>query len=1452
MASAPSGNPYQQHPAADGGGSGLGSAGSGGFDINKLFSKPSSNPMTNMNVMPPPPQHQLQSAVSGGAGVSAVTANLGVSPSFPLPSSSPQYLTPSSSYPPPAGPYNPYQQHQFISPYPPPQPTAQLQQSHFLGNLQQQQQQQLHNRQPISSSYPSPASSIVPSPPFSPTPNPGGAVLMDILNGQTQQQHQQHHPGSGNLTLPFSSAGVSTVPTAPHVTLASPTQLPPGASPVRLLSTKLPKGRHLIGSQVVYDIDTRMQGEVQPQLECTPITKYASDPGLVLGRQIAVNRNYICYGLKPGSIRILNINTALRSLLRGHNQKVTDMAFFAEDVHLLASACVEGRIFIWKIDEGLDEEEKPKIFERITLALHIVGDGEPVHPSVCWHPHKQEILMVAIGNSVLKIDTIKVGKNGGFSGEKPLSCSISNLIDGVQFVGKHEGEVTGLSMCQWMTTRLASASSDGTVKIWDDRKSVPLSVLRPHDGRPVSSVSFLTASHRPDHIILITGGPLNQEVKVWASSSEDGWLLPSDSETWNCTQTLTLMSSAASLEDTFFNQAVALPRAGLFLLANAKKNAIYAVHIEYGPCPAATRMDYIAEFTVTMPILSLTGTSDSLLNGEHIVQVYCVQTTAIQQYALDLLQCLPPPIENVESEKSESNASRALDAVVSNASAATESSLGNKPIEISAGSTTSAQPPISSDVESTSVTSHHQNLGPSKDSNLPTLPSSGVEVKTTMAHSNAENISMLTPTPSSPRPSSKMSGLDNSSNSVDTGLHITDHADENPMAEYLLSHRPDMVKDNVAENSKLPENTRKGEKSIAQTDIAMVADPPVYKHPTHLVTPSEILSRAPSTDSALVSQGMSRGEPKVQDVIVSNDAESVEVVDVKVVEMGSKQNSGFDLNRESHITVPERKEKSFYSQASDLNLQMARDTEMESYAAVVARQANDDIVTKLPDKPANNTEDGERDSSKDSTQRVSEPETQAVQQSPSQVSKGKKQKGKNSQASALAATTSPFNSTDSSNEPGCSSGPHPNDASVSQISALQDTLDQLMNMQKEMQKQMNSMISVPVSKEGKRLEASLGRSVEKVVKANTDALWARFQEENAKREKLERERNQQLTNLMTNFINKDFPSALEKVLKKEVTAVGPAVARAISPVLEKTILSAIAESFQKGVGDKAVGQLERSVSSKLDTTVARQIQLQFQTSGKQALQDSLRSSLEASIIPAFEIACKAMFDKVDTTFQKGLASHISSAQQQFDSSHSSLAVALRDAINSASSITQTLSGELADGQRKILAFANSKAIQPSALSNGPLSSLHEMKEAPLDPTTELSRLIAEGKYDDAFTKALHRSDVSIVSWLCSQVDLKGILSMSPLPLSQGVVLALLQQLACDMINDTSKKVSWMADIAVAINPSDPMISMHVRPIFEQVYQILNHHRNLPTTAAGDVSNIRLLMYVINSVLMNCK
>nr|XP_025700122.1 beta-glucosidase 6 isoform X1 [Arachis hypogaea]XP_025700130.1 beta-glucosidase 6 isoform X1 [Arachis hypogaea]XP_025700138.1 beta-glucosidase 6 isoform X1 [Arachis hypogaea] len=86
------------------------------------------------------------------------------------------------------------------------------------------------------------------------------------------------------------------------------------------------------------------------------------------------------------------------------------------------------------------------------------------------------------------------------------------------------------------------------------------------------------------------------------------------------------------------------------------------------------------------------------------------------------------------------------------------------------------------------------------------------------------------------------------------------------------------------------------------------------------------------------------------------------------------------------------------------------------------------------------------------------------------------------------------------------------------------------------------------------------------------------------------------------------------------------------------------------------------INAKLEATVARQIQAQYQTTGKQVLQDALKSSFEISVVPAFEKSCKAMFDQVDSTFQKGMVEHSTAVQQRLESGHTLLAMTLRVSV----------------------------------------------------------------------------------------------------------------------------------------------------------------------------------------------
>ncbi|KAB1220034.1 Enhancer of mRNA-decapping protein 4 [Morella rubra] len=130
---------------------------------------------------------------------------------------------------------------------------------------------------------------------------------------------------------------------------------------------------------------------------------------------------------------------------------------------------------------------------------------------------------------------------------------------------------------------------------------------------------------------------------------------------------------------------------------------------------------------------------------------------------------------------------------------------------------------------------------------------------------------------------------------------------------------------------------------------------------------------------------------------------------------------------------------------------------------------------------------------------------------------------------------------------------------------------------------------------------------------------------------------------------------------------------------------------------------------------------------------------------------------------------------------------------------------------------------------------------PVDPTMKLSKLVFEHNFEKAFNVALQSNDISIVSWLCSTVDLRWVLSLAPLPLSQGVLLNLLWQLACDIKKNSPQTLAWMTVMANSMVPTDPGIAMHGKPILVQVYAILNHQCTLPT-----ITNVEIVGFCAQS------
>lgn len=527
----------------------------------------------------------------------------------------------------------------------------------------------------------------------------------------------------------------------------------------------------------------------------------------------------------------------------------------------------------------------------------------------------------------------------------------------------------------------------------------------------MSSFSNLTSLCVCSIFLICEQGPQNREVKIWVSAKGEGWLLPSDADTLKCNQTLEVKSSVEpQAEEAFFNQVVALSQVGLLLLANAKRNAIYAIHLDYGTNPAVTRMDYISEFTVTMPILSLTGTSD-VLHGQCVAQIYCVQTQAIQQYTLDLCQCLPPLLENMVSEKSDPNVSHDL------------TNVEEVAYLDSRGSNLSDIPKSSASVDV--VTSHHSKplvLTPStSDAEIACVASSPLF----LTHKGFTDVTVAA--------------------SLERGPPPGDQSLNQPVIDYSVQP-VDTIQTNVSDVTSLDSDSRTGEMKSTQDENSGILNPPVmFKHPTHLITPSEILMGA-SSPSNNNSEVKTEVEMSIQEVVVNNDVSNAEV-DVKVVgETKSTQSDEFGLRGEPQNLIAEKKEKYFCSQASDLGIEMARECfsiSAETYTMEETQHVN---VAEFIAHPSRRSEEElVHDSTKETSEKVSKSSLPTiVQQSTTSNMKGKKQKGKNSQASGPStASPSAFNSTDSFDEPTGPSSLPSTEAAFSQIFAMQEMLSQV-------------------------------------------------------------------------------------------------------------------------------------------------------------------------------------------------------------------------------------------------------------------------------------------------------------------------------------------------------------------------------------------------------------------------
>ena len=320
----------------------------------------------------------------------------------------------------------------------------------------------------------------------------------------------------------------------------------------------------------------------------------------------------------------------------------------------------------------------------------------------------------------------------------------------------------------------------------------------------------------------------------------------------------------------------------------------------------------------------------------------------------------------------------------------------------------------------------------------------------------------------------------------------------------------------------------------------------------------------------------------------------------------------------------------------------------------------------------------------------------------------------------------------------------------------------------------------------------------------------------AEREAVERERQKQLLTAVSAAITRDLPVQMEKIVtnivNRELTPRAPALA------------ADIAKANKSGGGD----------ASKESKEIVK------------ALPGALATAMTGTVVPKFEAATREMFEQVKGAFEKGMDDI---AQELYTQKENAIAAEATPLISS----LRLASSEVRGAAEALLTMESIPNGGGSKTGLGAktvqATSLEEL-EATMDPTIELGRLVDEGKYEEAFQKALGMSSVDTVTWMCGRCEpvRDEIFGAVPVPLSQTVLLSLMQQLSSDLDDEPSLKLQWIQAACLAMDPSDQSLAQALPVILGAVFDSLTETAQAPDTPAGVRGDLRLVLHVVNSLL----
>ncbi|KAF1772222.1 WD40-repeat-containing domain [Phytophthora cactorum] len=267
---------------------------------------------------------------------------------------------------------------------------------------------------------------------------------------------------------------------------------------------------------------------------------------------------------------------------------------------------------------------------------------------VKWHPSDSNKIAIANGSVVLIADLTDVDADG---------TGAENLYDISVVCGQTSGQINDMAFSPGNGECVVTAGSDGFVQVYRVQGRLPgqpaefIQRFEPFSGEAVNSLHFYGGNFLNQPGLLI-GGEANTQLSLWNAAL-------TENTPPVCYQTVTLRDETRG-DSSQIHETILDSTTQFLFVADRSKPLVYAFHL----APSADartprRFDNVTEFALAYPVLSMgllnrTSQSQPARDGSDVasalgglnftMQLYCLQTQAIQRYHVGARECYIPGV----------------------------------------------------------------------------------------------------------------------------------------------------------------------------------------------------------------------------------------------------------------------------------------------------------------------------------------------------------------------------------------------------------------------------------------------------------------------------------------------------------------------------------------------------------------------------------------------------------------------------------------------------------------------------------------------------------------------------------------------------------------------------------------------------------------------------------------